>query len=61
MYCRTWDELYEDFEQATLQRVRQTRNCLGYRDPNEQERLNAEIARALHELRHHEQLHRCNG
>jgi len=61
MYCRTWDELYEEFEEATLQRVRQPKNFLGSRDQNELERLNVEITRALHELRQHEQVHRCNG
>ena len=61
MYCRTWDELYEDFEEATLNRVKQPKNCFGLRNPDELEQLNTEIARTLHELRHHEQLHRCNG
>jgi len=61
MYCRTWDELYEEFEEATLKRVRQPKSVLGRRDSTELEQLNVEIARALRELRHHEQLHRCNG
>lgn len=61
MYCRTWDELYEDFEQATLQRANQPKNVFGHRNPEELERLNTEITRALHELRQHEQIHRCNG
>lgn len=61
MYCRTWDELYEEFEEATLKRVRQPKNVFGHRDSSELEQLNTEIARALRELRQHEQLHRCNG
>ena len=61
MYCQTWDQLYEQFEEATLKRVRQPKSLLGHRDPDEAERLNVEVTRTLHELHHHEQLHRCNG
>jgi hypothetical protein len=61
MYCQTWDQLYEEFEEATLKRVRQPKNPFGLRDLEQQEQLNVEVTRTLHELRCHEQLHRCNG
>jgi len=61
MFCRTWDELYEEFEKATLKRVAQPKNPFGFRDPTKVEQLNAEIVETLRELRAHEKTHRCNG
>ena len=60
MYCRTWDELYEEYERATRKRVAQAKSRPGFCDVSEIEKLNAEIAETLHELRAHEQTHRCH-
>jgi len=61
MNCRTWDELFEEYEKATLKRVAQPKARYGARDVCELEKLNAEIAQTLRELREHERVHRCHS
>ena len=60
MRCRTWEELYEEFEKATFTRVAQPKNSMGRRDFSELEKVNARIAETLRELRKHEKTHHCN-
>jgi len=61
MNCRTWNELFEEYEKATFERVARSRENFGSTRMTELEKLNKEIARTLHELREHESTHRCHA
>ena len=61
MNCRTWNELYEEFEKATLKRVAQRKVHFAISDRPQLEKLNAEVAEALRELHKHEEVHRCHS
>lgn len=61
MYCATWNELYEEYEKATLKRVAQRKNRFLITDPCRLEQLNFEVAETLRQLHKHEQIHRCHG
>lgn len=61
MTCRTWNQLFEQYEKATYDRVARSRDNFGATRSSELESLNNEIARTLRELREHEQVHRCHS
>ena len=61
MQCRTWTELFEEYEKATFARVARSRENFGLPRVTELETLNKEIARTLHELREHETVHHCHS
>jgi hypothetical protein len=61
MNCRTWDQLFEEYEKATFERVARVRGTLGAKRVEELERVNQEIARTLRDLREHEMAHRCHS
>lgn len=61
MRCQRWNELFEEYERATFERVTRSRENFGPSRATELETLNKEIARTLHELRDHETAHHCNS
>lgn len=61
MNCRTWEELFEEYEKATLKRVAHTKDHFALKGKPELDQLNLEIARALRELHKHETTHRCHS
>jgi hypothetical protein len=59
MSCRTWNDLFEQYERAALQRVASTKKRFILQAPADLEDINVEIAKALRQLREHEKLHGC--
>jgi hypothetical protein len=61
MDCRTWNELYEEYEKATLKRMERRTNRFALMKASDLEKLNVEVAQTLRELRKHEEVHRCHA
>lgn len=61
MHCRTWNELFEEYEKATFERVARSRENFGSTRLTELEHLSQEIARTLRELHEHESVHQCHA
>jgi adenylosuccinate lyase len=59
MLCRTWNDLYEQYEEAALKRLAKKDGRFALSQSAELDELNTKIAEALHALRKHEQLHHC--
>jgi hypothetical protein len=59
MLCRTWNDLYENYEKVALKRVEKKDGRFSLSRSRELDELNARIAKALKDLRNHEQSHRC--
>jgi len=60
MNCRTWDTLFEQYEKAAFDRMQQAKNRFLQRSFAELEAMNAEITKALRDLREHELQHGCH-
>jgi hypothetical protein len=59
MLCPVWNNLYEQYEKATLKRIASIRNNFLVSRSRDLELLNVEVSRALRELHEHERQHQC--
>ena len=61
MLCNTWNDLYEQYERASLKRVERSKRHSFATGQRELESLSTAIAVALRALREHEKQHHCHS